>query len=166
MGSIYSNNFTTVRDATKPTFFGRNSSNTSHAAPLIVCPTIHIGSCPTSPPFSMTLEDSERDAMISNGWAIVTQMNGTRDVEWPSCVSCAVLHLSLERTRTMIPDQCKQCFERYCWNGTLDEQPPANVYEPHMYGPAMEVDGRSSTARPPLWEPRSLVLAVIAICLM
>jgi lysophospholipase len=37
----------------------------------------------------------------------------------------------MTRTGTQPPDICNQCFDRYCWNGTVDSRPPGN-YVPQM----------------------------------
>lgn len=124
---------------TRPTFFGCDSSNVTETHPLIVYipnyPYIYNSSTST---FRMTYNESERDAMIQNGWAVATQLNSTRDEEWPVCVGCAMLHRSFERTNTTIPEACEQCFDRYCWNGTIDEAEPA-VYDPDFFGEAVDV---------------------------
>lgn len=133
------NTFVNLGLNTRPTFFGCNSSNTSHPAPLIVYlpnyPYLFHSNIST---FSLNVNDSVRDAMITNGWAVATQLNGTRDPDWPVCVSCAMLQRSLERTQTVMPEKCSQCFARYCWNGTIDERSPAKPYDPVMYGTAIE----------------------------
>lgn len=71
--------------------------------------------------------------MILNGYNLATQGNGTLDEQWPTCVGCAILSRSLNRTGTAVPQVCTQCFERYCWNGTTDYKQPGN------YVPAMKL---------------------------
>jgi lysophospholipase len=66
--------------------------------------------------------DAQRDAVIMNGYNVATQANGTLDDQWSTCVGCAVLSRSLDRTGTTVPEACVKCFQRYCWNGTLDGQ--------------------------------------------
>lgn len=51
------------------------------------------------------------------------------DREWPTCVACAVLSRSFDKTGTTVPDACNTCFDRYCWNGTTDSSEPG-TYEP------------------------------------
>ncbi|CAG9993897.1 unnamed protein product [Clonostachys byssicola] len=119
----------------KPVFFGCNEKNTSEVSPLIV----YIPNYPytfysnTSTFFKMSYNESERDAMIENGWAIATQLNSTRDANWPACVGCAILHRSLVRTGSALPAKCQECFNSYCWNGTLDESTPDD-YSPTLFG--------------------------------
>jgi lysophospholipase len=72
--------------------------------------------------------------MVRNGYLVATQGNGTLDAQWPTCVGCAILSRSLERTKTKVPDACTKCFQSYCWNGTVkSEKPPA--YNPELILP-------------------------------
>ncbi|QUC23453.1 uncharacterized protein UV8b_07694 [Ustilaginoidea virens] len=129
------NTFVNLGLNTRPTFFGCNSANTSTPAPLVVYlpnyPYLFRSNIST---FSLTVSNTMRDALIANGWAVATQLNGARDQDWPVCVSCAMIQRSLERTKTALPSKCKECFSRYCWNGTIDEREPAKGYYPPLYG--------------------------------
>lgn len=117
----------------RPTFFGCDASNHSGDAnatsPLIVylpnSPYIYNSNVST---FTLSYNNSERNAIIQNGYDVATMGNGTRDSLWPTCVGCAILSRSLNRTGTAVPDVCNQCFQRYCWNGTLNSTTP--VYNP------------------------------------
>ena len=55
--------------------------------------------------------------------------NSTQDKDWPTCVGCAILSRSLNRMGTTVPVACETCFQRCCWNSTIDNQTPA-AYEP------------------------------------
>jgi lysophospholipase len=79
----------------------------------------------------MDYNNTERNAMIQNGYNAVTQGNGTLDAQWPACVGCAVLSRSFERTGQEVPGVCRGCFERYCWNGTTASG-AAQPYWPQM----------------------------------
>ena len=113
-----------------PTFFGCDASNITGTAPLIVyipnAPYITESNVST---FDPVYNNTQRNAMIRNGYDVATQGNGTVDSEWPACVACAVLSRSLGRTGTDVPDMCKGCFDRYCWNGTVMSEQP-KTYEP------------------------------------
>ncbi|KID95765.1 Lysophospholipase, catalytic domain protein, partial [Metarhizium majus ARSEF 297] len=160
------NSFINLGLNTKPTFFGCNATNTTNAAPLIVyLPNYPYQFHSNISTFSLSVNNSERDAMIANGWAVATQLNGTRDADWPTCVSCAMLQRSFERTKTPVPDKCNQCFSRYCWNGTIDERPPAKMYEPQLYRTAVDVKGTSKSAGLRLLGSASAALATVAACL-
>jgi lysophospholipase len=109
----------------RPAFFGCNSSNVTQGdniPPLIVympnSPYVFWSNTSTFEKLSYTIE--ERNAMIQNGYDVVTQANSTRQgaSNWPACVGCAILSRSLERNGQSIPQACQQCFTEYCWNGT------------------------------------------------
>lgn len=140
------NTFVNLGLNTHPTFFGCNSSNTTTMTPLVV----YIPNYPYSyhsnvSTFDPAYNTSERDAIISNGYAAATMANGTTDATWPTCVGCAILSRSLERTGTKMPDVCVSCFQRFCWNGTTDNtNPPA--YEPPYKLTAVDVSGKKSAA--------------------
>ncbi|KAI9691098.1 MAG: Lysophospholipase 1 [Bathelium mastoideum] len=134
------NTFVNLGLNNRPTFFGCNSSNFTldngaSLPPLIVY-------LPNSPytfdsnlsTFNPVLNNSVRDAVIQNGFNVATMGNGTRDSQWPTCVGCAILSRSAERTGTQLPPACQSCFERYCWNGTV------NSTEPAPYNPTFVLD--------------------------
>lgn len=112
----------------RPTFFGCNSSNitegTQGIAPLIVyvpnAPYVTRSNVST---FEFKYNNTQRNAIINNGYDVATLANGTLDSEWGTCVACAVLSRSFERTGQDVPARCQQCFDRYCWNGTVDSTP-------------------------------------------
>ncbi|KAK0104343.1 Lysophospholipase 1 [Cadophora gregata f. sp. sojae] len=139
------NTFVNLGLNNRPTFFGCNSSNItstgansnsnsgSNTAPLIVyipnSPYITHSNVST---FDPDYNNTQRNLIIRNGYEVATQANGTLDKEWPACVACAVLSRSLERTGTGVPEICRGCFERYCWDGRVDDSVPAGglSYEP------------------------------------
>ena len=49
---------------------------------------------------------------------------------WPICLACAVLQRAKERAGVEIGSQCQQCFQEYCWDGTLNTT--ANSYNPDL----------------------------------
>jgi lysophospholipase len=112
-----------------PTFFGCNSSNVSGSAPLVVyipnAPYIYQSNVST---FDLQYNTTERDAIIENGYDVATLGNATVDPDWPTCLGCALLSRSLERTDTAVPEKCAMCFQRYCWNGTTNSTEPGNYY--------------------------------------
>ncbi|KIV76987.1 hypothetical protein PV11_08830 [Exophiala sideris] len=114
----------------RPTFFGCNASSLLTPAPLVVYLPNHpitYNSNYTLTQFNFT--DAQRDAVIANGYNIATQANGTLDADWSTCVGCAVLSRSLDRTETTVPEACTKCFQRYCWNGTVAGETPS-AYTP------------------------------------
>ena len=147
----------------KPTFFGCNISELSGPTPLIIympnAPYVYNSNVST---YTMSYNDTERNAIIMNGYNGATQGNGTLDSQWSTCVGCAILSRSLGRTSTPVPDVCTQCFERYCWNGTIDSSQPAD-YQPVMKLDAVSVtSGVDRMGRSPLALIVGLVVAAYA----
>jgi lysophospholipase len=93
--------------------------------------------------FQMSINTSELSAIIENGYAVATMLNGTRDENWPVCVGCAMLSRSFDRTNTTVPDKCQECFTNYCWNGTLDESDPED-YDPTFIGEEIEIESSAA----------------------
>ncbi|KAJ5738058.1 hypothetical protein N7493_001213 [Penicillium malachiteum] len=112
-----------------PTFFGCNSSNMSDSAPLIIyipnSPYIYQSNVST---FELEYDTPERDLIIENGYNVATMANATINSDWPTCLVCAILSRSLERTDTAIPEKCTICFQRYCWDGTTNHTDPGDYY--------------------------------------
>ncbi|CAK7206240.1 Lysophospholipase 1 [Sporothrix eucalyptigena] len=134
------NTFLNLGLNTGPTFFGCNASTLSSPLPPLV---VYLPNHPVSfkSNYSLTqgnFTNANRDAVIENGYNVATQGNGTLDADWTTCVGCAILSRSLDRTGTAPPDACVQCFERYCWNGTVDDNTPA------PYTPSVELNGTST----------------------
>ncbi|CAM1502706.1 Fc.00g074820.m01.CDS01 [Cosmosporella sp. VM-42] len=138
------NTFRNLGFNTKPTFFGCNATNTSEPSPLIVYipnyPYIYASNIST---FQMTINETELSAIIENGYAVATQLNATRDQDWPYCMGCAMLSRSFDRTNTTVPDKCQECFQNYCWNGTLDESTPGE-YWPEFISTPINVESFAS----------------------
>jgi lysophospholipase len=127
------NTFINLGLNTRPTFFGCDSSNMSGPAPLVV----YVPNAPYSynsnvSTFQLSTDDTQRDNIILNGYEVATMANSTLDGNWTACVGCAILSRSFERTNTTLPDICNTCFDRYCWNGTVNSTAPAN-YDPTEY---------------------------------
>ncbi|TID07667.1 Lysophospholipase [Colletotrichum higginsianum] len=110
----------------RPTFFGCDASNfTLRGAQRVPPLVVYIPNAPyvahsNVSTFVPSYELPQRDAIIQNGYDSATQGNSTLDAQWPVCVACAVLSRSMDRARETVPEACTACFQRYCWNGTLD----------------------------------------------
>ena len=130
---------------TRPVFFGCNAKNTSSPSPLIIYipnyPYIYASNIST---FKLSISANERDAIIQNGWAVVTQLNSTHKPDWPVCVACAMLSRSFDRTNTDVPAACTKCFSDYCWDGKLNET-KATMYDPAFIGTPINVDTSAAT---------------------
>ncbi|EPS30585.1 hypothetical protein PDE_05537 [Penicillium oxalicum 114-2] len=126
------NTFVNLGLNTRPTFFGCNSSNMTGPAPLVVyIPNYPYSTMSNVSTFTLSYNNTQRDEIILNGYEVATMANSTRDKNWSSCVGCAILARSFERTGTALPSICTQCFSDYCWNGTTNSTNP-NEYAPNM----------------------------------
>jgi lysophospholipase len=145
-----------------PTFFGCNASNMTGPAPLIVyipnAPYITLSNVST---FDPDYNDTQRNAIIQNGYEVATLGNGTLDAQWPACMACAVLSRSFDRTGQRVPEECSQCFERYCWNGTVDSRTPQGNYTPAFKSAVTKLSGAASVRA-----SASLLVAAVAGALL
>ncbi|KAI5927247.1 lysophospholipase [Camillea tinctor] len=139
--------FINLRLNQHPTFFGCDTSEfnaSSHIPPLVVyVPNTPYTAQSNVSTWDPSYEDSERNAIIQNGFNVATMGNATIDSEWPRCAACAVLSRSLARTGTAVPAACQTCFDRYCWNGTIDST-PVGSYEPT---PLIGIEAQSAAVR-------------------
>ncbi|OBT98654.1 Lysophospholipase 1 [Pseudogymnoascus verrucosus] len=130
------NTFVNLGLNNRPTFFGCDPKNTTSLTPLVVyvphAPYITHSNVST---FDPAYDDAQRNLIIQNGYDVATMGNGTVDAEWLTCLGCAVLSRSWDRTETAVPDACTNCFKRYCWDGSLNSTVPAN------YNPEFKVAG-------------------------
>ncbi|KAH7267823.1 lysophospholipase catalytic domain-containing protein [Fusarium redolens] len=116
----------------RPTFFGCGADSNKSAGPLIVyLPNAPYTYHSNSTTFDLEYSDTERNEIIVNGYNVATMGNGTVDPDWPACVGCAILARSFDRTGTAVPSKCRDCFSRYCWNGTTNSTMPG-TYEPEQ----------------------------------
>ena len=148
----------------RPTFFGCDSSNTTKITPLVVyipnAPYVYNSNVST---FDLSYNTSERNAIVQNGYAVATRGNGTSDEKWPICVGCAALSRSLERTKTTVPAVCQDCFERYCWDGTINSTQPA-PYWPTIQLQAIKTDDKEGRAG--VKERGGYLLAALAVAVI
>ncbi|KAL1959676.1 hypothetical protein VTO42DRAFT_1262 [Malbranchea cinnamomea] len=126
------NTFVNLGLNNRPTFFGCDSSNMTGPSPLVVyIPNAPYVAWSNVSTFTLAYPEDQRNHIIQNGYEVATMGNATRDEDWPTCVGCAILSRSFERTGTNVPDACRQCFDRYCWDGTVNSTAPA-PYSPDM----------------------------------
>lgn len=127
-----------------PTFFGCDANNLTGngVSPLIVYipNSPYVYNSNTSTVGQLAYNDTERNALILNGYDVATMANGTRNgySDWSTCVGCAILSRSFDRNDQDVPEVCQQCFTKYCWNGTLASGKPA-PYFPEMVLTAVNV---------------------------
>ena len=58
--------------------------------------------------------------------------NGSANATWSTCVGCAILSRSWERTKTPVPEACRLCFEHFCWDGKVNSTGVSGAYEPKI----------------------------------
>ena len=142
------NTFVNLGLNTRPTFFGCNSSNTSSITPLIVyipnAPYTYQSNVST---FDPSYNTSERDAIVMNGNNVASMGNGSVDSTFPTCVGCAILSRSMERTNTPVPDICTQCFQRFCWDGSVNSTNATGSYQPPFKVAPTVAPNKSGTSR-------------------
>lgn len=98
--------------------------------------------------FDLEYNDTQRNAIVLNGYNGATQGNSSLDADWPACVGCAILSRSLDRTGTTVPDVCKSCFSRYCWDGTVNNTAPGTYMPALKLGDeAVDVRDKSGAGR-------------------
>jgi lysophospholipase len=115
-----------------PTFFGCDASNITRPAPLVVyIPNFPYITNSNVSTFDLSYNTTQRDSIIENGYDAATLGNATTDSQWPTCVGCAILSRSFDKTGTDVPDVCKSCFSKYCWDGTRNSTTPA-PYQPSL----------------------------------
>ncbi|KAL2122816.1 hypothetical protein VTJ04DRAFT_3271 [Mycothermus thermophilus] len=117
----------------RPTFFGCDIANFTltegqSPPPLIVyLPNAPYTTFSNVSTFDPSYPLAQRDSIILNGFHGATQGNGTLDEQWQTCVACAVLSRSLARTGTAVPAKCRECFDKYCWDGTVANAQEAGI---------------------------------------
>ncbi|KAM9900553.1 hypothetical protein OXX79_005062 [Metschnikowia pulcherrima] len=74
--------------------------------------------------FKLSWENEQKLGMIQNGFETASRLNSTLDEDWKTCVACAIIRREQERQGIEQSDQCKSCFEEYCWDGTIDDSTP------------------------------------------
>ncbi|CAK7241675.1 MAG: Lysophospholipase 1 [Sporothrix thermara] len=128
----------------RPTFFGCNASNFTLQEGQTVPPlVVYLPNAPYTAYSNVSTFDpsytlAERNGIIENGFNVATMGNGTMDAQWPTCLACAVLSRSFDRTKTTVPSACTACFTQYCWDGSL------NTTDPGVYEPTLLMAGASS----------------------
>ncbi|RCK66268.1 Lysophospholipase 3 [Candida viswanathii] len=119
----------------KPVFFGCNASDLADLAawhesddinatdiPLVVYTSnARMSYNSNFSTFKLSYSDEEKLGAIRNGFEVVTRNNLTDDDDWLTCVGCAIIRRQQERLGHEQSDECKRCFQEYCWTGGLKE---------------------------------------------
>lgn len=115
----------------KPVFFGCDASNLTDLVkqlknndinetdiPLVVYMPNHRHSYNSNTStYKMSYDNDEKWGVITNGFEVTTQNNGTSDDNWATCMGCAIIRRSQERQGLEQSPECKKCFQKYCWQG-------------------------------------------------
>ncbi|KAK7204722.1 lysophospholipase 1 precursor [Myxozyma melibiosi] len=119
------NTFVGLNLTAQPTWFGCNASNITGTnggttVPLIVYLANHpLSYYSNTSTFKLSYETDEVEGMITNGYNVATQGNGTLDDTWAACIGCAIIHREVERRNATHTEQCQACLSKYCWDGTV-----------------------------------------------
>ncbi|KAK9456075.1 lysophospholipase catalytic domain-containing protein [Dipodascopsis uninucleata] len=137
-----SNSFLGLGLAHRPTFFGCDASNFSDPVPPIIVyyanqPYSYMANTST---LQISYSTEEIADMITNGYNMATQGNGTLASDWPTCVGCAIIHREFQRRGLEPLSACKQCMSDYCWNGEIFHGTPSTNYT----SPALMITGQGS----------------------
>lgn len=142
----------------RPVFFGCDAKNQTDLAKNGVVPplVIYLANRPfefytNQSTLQLTWPDDEMKATIQNGFDIASQMNGTVDAQWGTCVACAVVRRDQERQGLEQSEECKRCFKRYCWDGSVYEGD--TYYRPVNY----TIDGLTNSSMS-LWGDNRIVV--------
>lgn len=139
----------------KPVFFGcdaknltslveyhHNSNITETDIPLVVLFSNNQLSYGTNTStFKMSYDREELEGIIQNGFEVSTRNNFTDDSKWATCLGCAIIRRTQERLGDEQSDECKKCFEEYCWTGGEKDAAPTSA----VAGFSAELGGPSST---------------------
>jgi lysophospholipase len=161
-----SNTFINEGLTERPTFFGCNASNLTtlypddldsddyYVPPLIVyiANFAHSYFSNTST-FKLSYDDEEVHKMINNGYHVTTRENSTLDEEWPACLGCAIIQREVERRGQEPTEQCRRCFERYCWDGAVADHSVNKTS--NEFAPTLTIDKASNLT------PSLLVLSAL-----
>ncbi|KAL0261409.1 Lysophospholipase 1 [Diplodia seriata] len=148
----------------RPAMFGCDPGNVSDTTPLVVylpnAPYVFNSNVST---FTREYSISQRNAMVENGYDVVTMGNGTLDAQWPTCVGCAIMSRSWNRTGTTVPDVCMDCFNKYCWNGDVNST--ATTYIPDMKLQELKTTSAAVAIMPTFYSLTAAVVAGVALML-
>lgn len=80
--------------------------------------------------YQLDYSEDEATAVVLNGERSLT-LNGTVPT-WPTCLACALNDRAYTSDGASRSQQCQECFDTWCWDGTDDDSTPQGEYEPVM----------------------------------
>ncbi|VVT54599.1 uncharacterized protein SAPINGB_P004156 [Magnusiomyces paraingens] len=114
----YASNFTTLRSQT-------NSSSSIIPPVIVYTSNAYYTYLSNTSTFKMKYSDDEKNSIIENNYAVATYGNGTIDSEFTACIGCAIIQREVERRGIEQTEQCKRCFNKYCWDGATNSSKPS-----------------------------------------
>ena len=91
------------------------------------------------------LSNNMSQSALDNGVAAAT-LGGAPN--WATCLACASLQRSFERSGTTRPDVCTQCLNLYCWNGDVGNTKQNNTnYAPNIGTPGWVTQNAATITR-------------------
>ncbi|KAJ6565064.1 FabD/lysophospholipase-like protein [Mycena sp. CBHHK59/15] len=129
-----------------PVFFGKLTPITGCNEPEVPL-LLYVADAPYSAYSNATtvIGEAQIQLLLQNTLDLVSQSNTT----WAQCIACGSILRSLERLGQVIPDQCKLCFERHCWQGEMATGTPPFVAPPLLLSPNTTFTEWNATT----WQP-------------
>ncbi|KAE9409047.1 hypothetical protein BT96DRAFT_985371 [Gymnopus androsaceus JB14] len=69
-------------------------------------------------------DNSQISLLWNNTLTLYSQDNNQLAANWTTCITCGAIQCSLGRLGMEISDVCKQCFEKHCWHGEVNDSQP------------------------------------------
>ena len=110
-----------------PTFFGCDSGEPD--TPLVLYLPNYPWSQYSNFSYSKaSFSELQVNLTLQNAFDVATYGNkklpNNKGADWAACVACATIKKALERANVDEPEACGQCWEQYCWNGTVNDSKP------------------------------------------
>lgn len=118
----------------RPVFFGCDAANLTDLVeyhdyggnetdiPLVVyIPNLEYLYDANTSTYKMSYSRDEMLDLIQNGFEVSSRGNYSMDRSWPTCVGCAIIRRQQERLGLEQSDECKDCFQDYCWDGGRED---------------------------------------------
>lgn len=151
--------FVSKRFNERPVFFGCDAANLTDLVeyhdsgvnetdiPLVVyMPHLHHLFESNKSTYKMSYDKEEIAGMIQNGFEVSSRGNYSDDRAWPTCVGCAIIRRQQERLGQEQSDECKKCFQSYCWVGKIEDTPQQSIGSFNTVGLTALLFSRSLTS--------------------
>ncbi|KAJ3288893.1 Lysophospholipase 1, partial [Borealophlyctis nickersoniae] len=126
------------------------SAETNYTGPMIVyIPNRYVTDYTNTSTYKMDYNSTDVDAFFRNSAALMSDPmgNGTTNngagSDWNKCLACIVAAPTFRSNTTTVPERCKNCFDKYCWDGSKVGEVQG------MSGPPV-VWGWNGTGEPPV----------------